>query len=239
MARMARAARQITTRVLLALILILIGSYMASRQGVFEWPRRYDPLAIPDLAETPHWLTDYQFKLVDFDFQGCVSAINRAGVRAAPLPAAYPAPGCERTDMVKLPRLSRAAIDPEEMRCSVAARLYMWERHVLQPAARRFLGEEIARVEHFGSYSCRTISGRSSMSQHATANAFDISGFRTASGRQISLKRDWQGADREARFLRVARDGLCDWFNLTLSPDYNEAHEDHFHVDMGWYRSCR
>jgi hypothetical protein len=24
-----------------------------------------------------------------------------------------------------------------------------------------------------------------------------------------------------------------------LSPDYNEAHHDHFHFDMGSYRACR
>jgi len=27
--------------------------------------------------------------------------------------------------------------------------------------------------------------------------------------------------------------------DLTLSPDFNEAHHDHFHVDMGPTRSCR
>ena len=77
------------------------------------------------------------------------------------------------------------------------------------------------------------------MSEHATANAFDISGFRTASGKLITVKNDWRKTTKEGKFLHVAHDGLCDWFNLTLSPDYNGDHADHFHVDMGWWRSCR
>lgn len=77
------------------------------------------------------------------------------------------------------------------------------------------------------------------MSEHATANAFDISGFRLKSGRLISVKTQWGTRSAEGKFLHVVRDGLCDWFNLTLSPDYNAAHEDHFHVDMGWWQSCR
>lgn len=77
------------------------------------------------------------------------------------------------------------------------------------------------------------------MSEHATANAFDISGFRTASGKLITVKDDWRKTTKEGKFLHVARDGLCNWFNLTLSPDYNADHADHFHVDMGWWRSCR
>jgi hypothetical protein len=77
------------------------------------------------------------------------------------------------------------------------------------------------------------------MSQHATANAFDIAGFRLRSGRVVSVKLDWGKTNTAGRFLFIARDGLCDWFNLTLSPDYNADHADHFHADMGWWRSCR
>ena len=115
----------------------------------------------------------------------------------------------------------------------------LWERHVLQPEARRLLGEEIAKVLHFGSFSCRSIRGGSGRSEHARANAFDISGFKTRSGKVISVKRDWSLETPEGQLLHAARDGLCDWFNATLSPDYNADHADHFHVDMGWWQTCR
>ena len=125
-------------------------------------------------------------------------------------------------------------------------RCVMWERDVVQPAAQRHLGERVARVDHFGSYSCRRLYGRSegAYSEHATANAVDIAGFRLASGRRISVLGDWSGDGDEAAFLRAVRDGACDLFATVLSPDYNAAHADHLHFDqamrgaMGW-RGCR
>jgi len=56
--------------------------------------------------------------------------------------------------------------------------------------------------------------------------------------------RDWTGAGVEAAFLRDVRDGACDLFSTVLSPDYNTAYRDHFHLDQaergatGW-RGCR
>ncbi len=77
------------------------------------------------------------------------------------------------------------------------------------------------------------------MSQHATANALDISGFDLADGQKIRLRSDWDGSEAEQAFLRAARDSACDWFRMVLSPDYNAAHHDHFHVDQGLWMGCR
>ncbi len=238
MAVRSRMWRVVAGRLALAAVLAMAGSYLAARQGLFEWPRPYDPLAMPDLAETPHWLTHYQLKRVDFDLHDCVTALRRAGVKAALQPPQGVGGRCEREGTVMIGGLSAARLRIEEKRCAIAARLYMWERHVVQPAARRAFGEGVAEIVHFGSWSRRTIRGRSSMSEHATANAFDIAGFRLASGKLVSVKRDWPSG-REGRFLHEVRDGACEWFNLVLSPDYNADHADHFHLDMGWYRRCR
>ncbi len=130
--------------------------------------------------------------------------------------------------------------------CPVAAALLLWERDVVQPAAERLLGERVVRVDHFGSYSCRRLYGRSegAYSEHATANAVDIAGFRLASGRRISVLGNWNDTDEDAAFLREVRSGACDLFATVLSPDYDDAHADHLHFDqaargaMGW-RGCR
>ncbi len=233
------AARRTLGTLLLAMIVIFAFAYPASRLGFFEWPRKYDPFAIPDMRQAPGLLTDWQMKLVDAEEQNCLAAFALAGQPQAPRPARGVGTQCEVAGAITLSRLSTARIRPEEMRCPVAARLYIWERHHLQPAATRILGEPIAEVLHFGSYSCRTMRRGTSMSEHATANAFDISGFRTASGKLITVKGTWGKPGKEGNFLRAAHDGLCDWFNLTLGPDYNADHADHFHVDMGWWRSCR
>ncbi len=119
----------------------------------------------------------------------------------------------------------------------------MWEHHGLQPAARDILGSDITRIRHIGSYNCRAMrTGRGEtnrMSTHATAEAIDIAGFDLADGTTVRLLRDWQGDTPKAQFLRAARDSACDWFRLTLSPDYNTLHADHFHLQSRGWGGCR
>ncbi len=217
---------------------LVLGVVLASRFGLIDLPRKYDPLAVPDLDETPHWLTSIQLKLVDVEVANCRAAFGRTRLAIQFQPPKGVGTSCERQGTVRLSSLSSARLRPEETRCAIAARMYMWEKHVVQPAATRYLGEPVADILHFGSFSCRTIAGSHQMSEHATANAFDISGFRLQSGKQISVLKDWPARSKEMKFLHVVRDGACDYFNLVLSPDYNAAHRDHFHVDMGWLRRC-
>jgi hypothetical protein len=130
---------------------------------------------------------------------------------------------------------------PPVMTCPVALGYAFWMRHAVQPAAREILGERIARVEHYGTYACRNVYGRAEgrRSEHAFANALDVAAFRTASGRQVSVLRDFAREDARGRFLRRVRDGACPWFRAVLSPDYNAAHRDHFHLDHGRFGQCR
>jgi hypothetical protein len=230
--------RKLIPRLLILAVAAMMATLVASRFNIVDLPRNYDPLAVPDLDETPHWLTTTQLKLVDLETENCRAALKRTRSSVAFLQPKGLGTDCERSGTVELSLLSTARIRPEETRCNIAARLYMWEKHAVQPAARKIFNEPVAEILHFGSYNCRPIAGSSFMSEHATANAFDISGFRLKSGRIVSLLKHWNGTAQERAFLHAVRDGACDYFNVTLSPDYNTAHRDHFHVDMGWYRSC-
>lgn len=224
----------------LVFIVIVAGSlaalYAAARTDFF--PERYNPLAPLNLAEEPNSVTDWKLWLMADDMPACIASFQRAGVEVEDMPLRTDRPGCTREDTITIGKLSRAAIGAEEMRCDVALRLYLLERHVIQPSARKHLGSGIARITHFGSYSCRNIAGSNRLSEHATANAFDISGFVLSDGRSVTLKRDWGRGGSAAAFLRDVRLGACGFFNMVLSPDYNEAHADHFHVDMGLFRGC-
>ena len=204
-------------------------------------PAYYDPYSAPDLRQPPYWLTSSKLQVLDRDPQACEDALTQAGLQFPLIaPTATDSElACYLENTVMLKHLSRASLKPEQTRCAIAARLYMWERHILQPTAQAVYGEGIKEITHFGSYSCRTIHNSSHLSEHATANALDISGLVLKSGRTISVKHDWQGAAKDQAFLHQIRDGLCTYFNLTLSPDYNTDHADHFHVDMGRVRDCR
>jgi hypothetical protein len=76
-------------------------------------------------------------------------------------------------------------------------------------------------------------------SQHAAANAIDISGFTFADGRSISLLRDWKGKGRDSDFLREVHRRACRYFRVALGPDFNPAHANHFHFDRGLMWTCR
>lgn len=141
-------------------------------------------------------------------------------------------------------RLTGGAITPLApgglvMQCPMAVRYVIWDRQVLQPAAREAFGQSVARVDNYGSYSCRRIYGQTDPaarpSEHARANALDVAGVTLADGRKVSVLADWDGegpAGREGgAFLRRLREGACRVFSTVLSPDYNEAHRDHLHLD--------
>jgi hypothetical protein len=149
--------------------------------------------------------------------------------------------GCPIVVAVRLPSGVRAAPSTPAVTCRVGAAWVLFERTVLQAAARRHLGIEVASVRHLGTYACRNVNHAASgrRSQHATANAIDIAGFILRDGREITLLRHWANAGPEGAFLRAVRDGACRSFNVVLGPDYNAAHADHFHLDMGPWRTCR
>jgi hypothetical protein len=130
--------------------------------------------------------------------------------------------------------------EPFALSCPSAVALALWERHSLQPEAHAAFGKEIDRIEHFGSYACRNVYGRSSgpRSQHATANAFDIAGFVLEDGTRIRVLADWKEGSPGSDFLQAVRDGACHFFDTVLSPDYNAAHRDHLHVDLGSWGAC-
>lgn len=150
--------------------------------------------------------------------------------------------GCATRNTVRL-QSPAAPLSPAApvMTCPEALAYAFWTRHAVQPAARAELGEPISRVEHYGTFACRNMYGRDTglRSQHAFANALDVSGFRTASGRRVSVLHDFGDAGPEGRFLRRVRDEACPWFSAVLSPDYNAAHRDHLHLDRGRFRACR
>jgi len=99
----------------------------------------------------------------------------------------------------------------------------------------------VVQVDHLGSFACRNVYNRKAgrLSQHASANALDIAGFRLRDGQRIVLARDWQGTGDKAMFLREVRQAACEHFSTVLGPEYNAAHRDHFHVDMGRWQVCR
>jgi hypothetical protein len=232
----------------------LVGLALIAALGFILWAAaRGSPEDLPwtplDLGQPAGLFIGRKLTALTEDFPQCRALLDRAGVRYAVLPPRRDG-RCGYADGVRLTaggsRRIRFAPSGLGIACPVAAALAMWEWNVLQPAAQARFGARVAAIDHYGSYSCRRIYGRDtgSWSEHSTADAVDIAGFRLTDGTRITVARDWKGDGAKAAFLREARDGACRLFATTLSPDYNAAHADHLHLDQanrgaGGWRVCR
>lgn len=176
--------------------------------------------------------------------QQCFTDLSRQNIRYSPLPDRDFGGGCVVTGAVQLIDIGVPVSNLTSMRCPLARAFTGWVRYAVAPAAKQLLGSELVRVESFGTYACRPIAGGSSatprLSQHGLGNAVDIGGFQLADGRRIRIEGDWQSDDPAVRqFLRVIHQSACKRFSTVLSPEYNAAHRDHLHLDMGRGPFCR
>lgn len=183
-------------------------------------------------------------RIPDFgtDIAACRSALNGAGFQTERTPDLSEASGCGYRNAVELTQALHPYSSPVVSSCAAAAALVLWEREVVRPAAQRRYGQQIARIELAApAYQCRRIAGRRDrrLSEHAHANAIDIKGFTLANGRTVTVEAGWRGLERDRLFLRDVRNGACDYFQAVLSPDYNRAHRDHLHFDLGRDDMCR
>ncbi|WP_294395041.1 extensin family protein [uncultured Sphingomonas sp.] len=187
-------------------------------------------------------------KIAGLDGTACRALLDTARIAYRTLPAVARGE-CGYDDAVSwapggLRHLAYSPARPT-LACPLAASLAVWEREVVQPAAEAIMGSRVVRIDHFGTYACRRMYGRSTggWSQHAAARAIDVAGFRFADGTRVTVAGDWPGTDKAARFLHAVREGACRAFTTTLSPDYNAAHRDHFHLDDtdrgGMWSACR
>lgn len=176
--------------------------------------------------------------------QQCFADLSRAGVRFSPMPDRDYGGGCQLIGAVELIDIGLPVTNLKGMRCPLARNFIAWIRNAAVPAAREILDGELVRVETMGSYSCRGIIGGGSatagrISEHGLGNAVDVSAFVLRDGRRITVKQGWRGAADERDFLQAIHRSACRRFATVLSPDYNAAHHDHLHLDMGRGPFCR
>ncbi len=239
---------------------VLCGALAAGAYALYAgWglvPERFNPWAPLDVAAPPDFLTGYKLSRARSDPALCLRALARTGMRYDPLPDRVTGPGCGFEHAVRLRGAGVRMGAPLSLSCPMALSFFMWEKHVLQPAAERHFGQRVVAIEHLGSYACRNINrGEGSTpsntvaseprSRHATANALDIAGFTLENGKRITVLKQWQHANpaaspgAEAQLLTDAHTGACRFFNGVLGPDYNAVHRDHFHLETGGYTMCR
>jgi peptidoglycan hydrolase-like protein with peptidoglycan-binding domain len=149
---------------------------------------------------------------------------------------------------------------PATVTCTLAKALSTWLKESVQPQAKALFNSSVTQL-HVGSYTCRNRNGGADqpLSEHALANALDISDFILASGKRvavadgspsdnpplpvpnpdrtssstISMQRVSASLDDPERaFLKTVHDDACGTFGTVLGPGADEAHKSHLHLDM-------
>jgi len=101
---------------------------------------------------------------------------------------------------------------------------------------------DVIAAQHYGTYVCRVIAGTSTLSRHAYGDAIDFYGFEFDDGTAYTLIDDWEHDTSHP----VTSGGIFlyeaayrwydnDFWNIILTPNYNAAHDNHFHVDLTPY----
>lgn len=123
----------------------------------------------------------------------------------------------------------------------------------LARAAPMLRARGVVEVVDMGVYNYRCINNNGTppdcpdgISQHAYAKAFDIAGFTVEGGAFYSVNDDWVidpdaedtcAAPTEPGADAFLHDAICELktagvWNIVLTPNYNSAHRNHFHVDL-------
>jgi hypothetical protein len=156
----------------------------------------------------PNLLTRYKLSRARSDPARCLAALAGTGMQYDALPDRTTGEGCGFSNAVRLRTAAVRIGAPLSLSCPMALSFFMWERHALQPAAQLHMGQRVAGIDHLGSYACRDVNRGEgappnaparARSRHATANALDISAFTLASGKRITVLKDWPDEDATCR----------------------------------------
>lgn len=225
----------------LLLILVVIATAGAFWFGMV--PQRWSPFSPLSLDEPAQWFIDTRLAALRRDPALCQAVLKTPHIEATPIPDNPIVRGCGWVNSVRVTTAGGAEVGLEKLTCEMAAALALWLEHDVQPLAKDILGQPVVAIDDMGTYSCRNIVGnvfwKDFKSQHATANALDIGGFKLADGRQVSIIRHWGQPGPEQRFLREVHRRGCRYFRVVLGPEFNKAHHDHFHLDRGFMWTCK
>ncbi len=221
----------------LIICLIMIG---AAAVGYRWLPSYYNPFVPLSLDDPPGKIS--QFKLRRLTPEQCGTLLGQANDRRLirTQPVADSGGDCPLVDVVRVRDFGPVSLSSSFLAsCPLALSAALWVNQQAQPLSRQMMGSRLTRIEHFGSFACRNIYHRADArrSEHASAQALDISAFQLADGRKVSVLRGWKNPQTQP-WLKALLATSCGYFGNGLGPEYNAAHANHFHLGMRGYGYC-
>ena len=228
---LSRTIKQIGVVAIILMAIVVLNRFL---------PPQHNPLRPIDLRDPIGVATHFKLARIKHDSDLCYRLLGEAGIQFTRLEDGAGTQKCPLDKAMVLDQsLLPYSVAPLRMSCHQMAALFIWENEIVRPEAEAILGSPIEQVLTYGSFSCRNIAGTNRLSEHASANAIDIRGFKLEDGRVIEVRQNWREDSEEGHFLEIVHDGACRLFSVVLGPDYNAAHADHFHLDMGSGSVCR
>jgi hypothetical protein len=147
---------------------------------------------LPGDAPTVPW-TDSQIAAAEADCTKLLAGLAleyeklapiKKGICGAPAPILVKSIGSD----------PKVAIEPPAtMTCKLAAGLSVWLAKTVQPKARAVVGAPVVKLRNATSYACRNRYGGETtpLSEHALANALDVSEFVFQTGRTVTVLASW------------------------------------------------
>jgi len=158
---------------------------------------------------------------------------------------------CEISDPVQLSSMMLAGAkvtfpDRPIVGCSYAAQLAKFITDEAGPITAAQTSSKIAKFYTGPGFVCRGRNGDSSakLSEHAKGDAVDVERIVLSDGVALEIKDAGSTDTPHYGVLNAMRHAACGYFSTVLGPGSNEAHKNHFHLDMevrgkaGTYRIC-
>ena len=218
--------------------LVIVGAAVMG----YRWlPSYYNPFVPLNLDDPPGKIT--QYKLRRLTPEACASLLSQANQKQLiqTQTLADSSGDCPLTDVVRVRNFGPVTLSSSFIAsCPLALSSALFVHQQARPLTQTLMGSELARIEHVGSFACRNIYHRpdARRSEHASADALDISAFQLANGQRVTVLRGWR-EEKTYPWLRALLSASCDYYGNGLGPEYNAAHANHFHLGMRGFGLCR
>jgi len=173
------------------------------------------------------------------DGSGCLATLGAEGAAFSPVPQPSAVVGCAilnpvRLFGVKTPDGEVKLPDQPVLNCAFALKFSRWIATRIEPLAQADASVALTALGTGPGFDCRGRNGDTAakMSEHATGNAVDIVYLTFSDKKRVLVKDALDDKASGFAMLRDVRASACLDFTTVLGPGANEAHREHFHIDL-------
>lgn len=231
-------------RALFAVALLAVCGWFSLPWLKTHLPPQWNPFTPLNVTDPPGWMTRYKLKKLSGDPAACLAVMRQASEqRLVQFRAVPPMQGnCPIEQPLRICGYGDVTLSSSFLAsCPMAVASTMFVINSDSALRQAGFNSPLKRIAHVGSYACRNIYHRQEgrLSEHASADAWDITGFQLANGRWLQVGKNWQQPEDAAAGLHALWRNGCATFGNALGPDYNAAHASHFHLGMRGSGYCR